>query len=171
MVNYFWLNLCSLQNTERAIPENIRCLLKHSFKLEIKKRVWCSGSYLVQWIGRPGVDSLQFQSCFFINLKLELRSKQKIWQRVDLWSCLCLPLFMIKLLLNHENVFLFIVLINNNYFRLSASLQIFHCCVTNLGVLIFANLFSFNCLKCNSLFLAYLVLQKSRNSRKLVPLR
>ena len=31
--NYFWLNLCSLQNTERAIPENIRCLLKHSFKL------------------------------------------------------------------------------------------------------------------------------------------
>ena len=49
MENYFWLNLCSLQNTERAIPENIysgkfrnmenfhsgKCLLKHSFKLDI----------------------------------------------------------------------------------------------------------------------------------------
>ena len=35
MENYFWLNLCSLQNTERAIPENIRIVLKHSFKLEI----------------------------------------------------------------------------------------------------------------------------------------
>ena len=32
----------------------------------------------------------------FLNLKLELRSKQKSWQRVA-WSCLCRPLFIIKL--------------------------------------------------------------------------
>ena len=48
MESYFWLNSYSLQNTERAIPENILCLLKHSFKLEIKKRVWCSDIHLVQ---------------------------------------------------------------------------------------------------------------------------
>ena len=40
--------------------------------------------------------------------------------------------------------------------------------ISTLGVLILANYFSFKYLKCNSLFLAYLVLQKSRNSRKLV---
>ena len=48
MESYFWLNSCSLQNTERAFPENIRCLLKHSFKLKIKKRVWCWGINLVK---------------------------------------------------------------------------------------------------------------------------